>query len=277
MTRPRPRPADRPAREPRERRRASHSLETVLGAAVALLDEAGESALTLRALAARLGTGVGSIYWYVSGKDDLLERAIDHVLGGVLETVRGRADTGDPVEDLRTTAVTLFDAIVDRPWLGSRVMRNIDVPSNSLRMYEELGRQTLRLPLTPRQRFHAVSAVICVVVGSADDLGQDPPPEVLDGTVGRAEFLGEYAERWRSLDAEQFPFLHDVVEVFDGHDDREQFLSVLDLALAGVRRQAETNAAKAADAGSAGGKASTDGKTSTDGTGNPGGTRAVGQ
>lgn len=237
MTGPRPRPADRP---PRGRQRASHSIEAVLTAAVALLDEAGEPALTLRALATRLGTGVGSIYWYVSGKDDLLDRAIDHVLSGVLTAVEGQTSGGDPIDDLRVMAVTLFDAIVDRPWLGAHFMINIDVPGNSLRLYEKLGQQTLRLDLTPRQRFHAVSAIVGVVVGNAVGMGQEPPPEVLEGLVDREEFLGRYAETWRGLDAEEFPFVRDIVDEFDGHDDKEQFLAGLELTLAGLRLQAGT-------------------------------------
>lgn len=237
MTGPRPRPADRPTRG---RRRASHSIDAVLTAAVALLDEAGEPALTLRALATRLGTGVGSIYWYVSGKDDLLERAMDHVLGGVLTAVEEQHRSGDPIDDLRVMAVTLFDAIVDRPWLGGRFMQDIGTQGNALRLYEKLGQQTLRLDLTPRQRFHAVTAIVAVVVGSAADLGQEPPQEVLDGSVGREEFLGRYAEMWRELDTEEYPFLHEIVDEFDGHDDKEQFLAALELTLAGLRRQSGT-------------------------------------
>ncbi|MFG2600798.1 TetR/AcrR family transcriptional regulator [Streptomyces sp. NPDC048462] len=213
-------------------------MEAVLSAAVALLDEAGAPALTLRALAARLGTGVGSIYWYVSGKDDLLDRAIDHVLGGVLATVEKQSGSGDPIEDLRVMAVTLFDAVVDRPWLGARFMQNIDVEGNALRLYEELGEKTLRLDLTPRQRFHAVTAIVGVVVANAADMGQEPPQEVVDGLVGREEFLGRYAATWRTLDAGTYPFLHDIVDEFDGHDDKEQFLSGLELTLAGLRLQA---------------------------------------
>ncbi|MDP5314116.1 helix-turn-helix domain containing protein [Streptomyces poriferorum] len=213
-------------------------MEAVLTAAVALLDEAGEQALTLRALAGRLGTGVGSIYWYVSGKDELLDRAIDHVLGGVLSAVQVQVRSDDPIDDLRMMAVTLFDAIVDRPWLGTQFMRNIADRGNSLRLYEALGEQTLRLDLTPKQRFHAVSAVVGVVVGSAADLGQEPPEEVLDGAVGRDEFLGRYAEMWRELDAGEYPFMHEIVDEFDGHDDKEQFLAALELTLAGLRLQA---------------------------------------
>ncbi|WP_299532115.1 TetR/AcrR family transcriptional regulator [uncultured Streptomyces sp.] len=210
-------------------------MEAVLSAAVALLDEAGEPALTLRALAARLGTGVGSVYWYVSGKDELLERAIDHVLGGVLADVERQADGEDPIDDLRMIAVKLFDAIVDRPWLGGHFMQNSDIQGNSLRLYEKLGRQTLRLDLTPRQRFHAVTAIFSVVIGNAADMGQEPPQEVLDGLVGRDEFLGRYAERWRALDAEEYPFMRSIADEFEGHDDKEQFLAALDLMLAGLR------------------------------------------
>ncbi|WP_328723834.1 TetR/AcrR family transcriptional regulator [Streptomyces sp. NBC_00247] len=213
-------------------------METVLSAAVDLLDEAGEPALTLRALAARLGTGVGSIYWYVSGKQDLLDRAIDHVLTGVLAAVEAQPRSEDAIDDLREMALKLFDAIVDRPWLGAHFMRTAVVRGNSLRLYEMLGEQTLRLDLTPRQRFHAVSAIVSVVVGSAADIGQEPPAEVLDGSVDREEFLGRFAETWRSLPAEEFPFVRDIVEVFDGHDDKEQFLAALELSLAGLRLQA---------------------------------------
>ncbi|QMU76855.1 TetR/AcrR family transcriptional regulator [Streptacidiphilus sp. PB12-B1b] len=213
-------------------------MEAVLTAAVALLDEAGQSALTFRALAARLGTGVGSIYWYVSSKDELFDRATDHVVGEALIAVQAQTGSDDPIADLRAMAVTLFDAIVERPWLAAYFMRNTDVQGNSLRLYEELGRQTLRLDLTPRQRFHAVSAVFGVVVGTAADLGAEIPQELLDGKVDRDQFLARYAETWRGLDPAQFPFVHEIADEFAAHDDRDQFLAALDLTLAGLRLQA---------------------------------------
>src|SRR5689334_18492902 len=98
------------ARQAGPRRRASHSMEAVLSEAAALLDQAGASALTFRALATRLGTGVGSIYWYVDSKDELLDRATDHVLEGVLADTERFTQNDDPIEDVRAIAVTLFDA-----------------------------------------------------------------------------------------------------------------------------------------------------------------------
>lgn len=225
-----------------ERRRASHSLEAVLSEAVALLDEAGESALTFRALAGRLGGGVASIYWYVASKDELLDRATDHAIAGVLAAVERRSaeaelEGADPIDVLRVLAVTLFDAIVARPWLTAYFMRNTTLQPNSLRLYEHFGRQTLRLELTARQRFHAVSAILGVVMGTAADLGQEPPSEVLDGSVDRAQFLDRVAQSWRDSDAGAYPFLHEIVEEFAVHDDLDQFRAALDLTLAGLRLQ----------------------------------------
>ncbi|MFB7245613.1 TetR family transcriptional regulator [Streptomyces populi] len=213
-------------------------MESVLTEAVALLDEAGAPALTFRALAQRLGGGVASIYWYVASKEELLDRATDHVVGAVLTDIEALPGSDDPIDDLRAMAVTLFDAIVRRPWLGTYFMRNTDIQGNALRLYEKLGQQTLRLDLSAQQRFHAVSAITGVVIGSAVDLGQEPPEEVLDGTVTHDEFLSRFAQAWRELDPEEFPFVHEIVDEFDGHDDVDQFRSALELTLAGLRLQA---------------------------------------
>ncbi|TQF73261.1 TetR/AcrR family transcriptional regulator [Rhodococcus spelaei] len=214
-------------------------MEAVIGEAVALLDEAGESALTFRALAARLGGGVASIYWYVSNKDELLDRATDHVLGDVVARTDQFPDTDDPIADLRAIAVALFDAVVDRPWLGGYLMRDTGVQPNGLHLYESLGRQVMRLGLSPRDTFHGVSAVLGFVIGTATDLGQQIPPEVADGTVTGAEYITRFANQWRALDPDEHPYIHYIVDEFDGHDDGDQFRAGLDLLLAGLRLQAD--------------------------------------
>lgn len=224
--------------EPRRgRRRASHSMEAVITEAVALLDEAGESALTFRALAARLGGGVASIYWYVSSKDELLDRASDHVLAGVLARTETSVGSDDPIDDVRAIAITLFDAIADRPWLGSYFMRNTDAQPNALLLYERLGQQVMRLDLPPRESFHSVSAVLGFVIGIAADLGQEPPREVLDGEVTRDEYIARFADQWRAKDPAAYPFLHYVLDEFADHDDTDQFRAGLELLLTGIRLQ----------------------------------------
>lgn len=230
-------PAERPTGG--SRRRVSHSLEAVIEAAVAILDESGESALTFRALAARLGGGVGSIYWYVSNKDELLNRATDQVMEAVLTTTEALGDDGDPIDNVRDIAMALFQAIVERPWLAAYFMRNTTIQSNGLLLYERLGEQLLRLNRPPRQTFHAVSAVLGYVIGVAADLGQTPPKEVLDGTISAAAYLGAIADEWRSLDPAEYPFMHYIVDEFDGHRDIDQFRSGLELLLAGIRLETQ--------------------------------------
>ncbi|MFT3900670.1 MAG: TetR/AcrR family transcriptional regulator C-terminal domain-containing protein [Gordonia sp. (in: high G+C Gram-positive bacteria)] len=220
------------------RRRASHSMEAVLSEAVALLDEKGEQGLTFRALAARLGGGVASIYWYVSNKAELLDRATDHVLQGVVEQAREFHGAADPVDDIRSIAQALFDAVVDRPWLGTLLMRETDAHTSGMQIYELIGQQIMRLPLTPREAFGAVSAVTSFVIGTATDLGHTPPPELLEGHTNRDEFLHEAADGWRALDPDEYPFIHFIVDEFDGHDDTEQFQAGLELILEGLRQQA---------------------------------------
>jgi hypothetical protein len=56
--------------------------------------------------------------------------------------------------------------------------------------------------------------------------------------VSRDEYIARFADEWRGLDPEAFPFLHHIVDEFAGHDDREQFRAGLDLLLAGLRLQA---------------------------------------
>lgn len=231
---------DRPrrsARSARTRERASHSLDSVLSEAVAILDEQGAQGLTIRALAARLGGGPASIYWYVSGRDELLDLAADAVLAGVLAAVAD-VHTDDPIDDMRTIAVALFDAIVDRPWLGAYALRNTGAQPHGLALYERIGEQTQRLELTARQRFHATSAVVGFVLGTAVDMGQEPPAEVVAGEISRSEYLTRAADQWRAMDEASFPFIHEIVDEFAGHDDADQFRAGLDLLLDGLRRQA---------------------------------------
>ncbi|MEZ0493501.1 TetR/AcrR family transcriptional regulator [Kineococcus sp. TBRC 1896] len=218
----------------RTRQRASHSLEAVVGEAVVLLDEAGESALTFRALAARLGGGVGSIYWYVSGKDELIDLAGDHVIASVLAATEDRTGAEDPLDDVRATAVAFFDAVVVRPWLGGRFLGDTEQQPNGMRLYERFGQQVMRLGLPPRRSFEAVSAVLGYVVGTAADLGRQSTALGAE----RDSELAQHVERWRALDEREFPFVHFVLDEFATHDDGEQFRAGLDLLLAGLRLQA---------------------------------------
>ena len=61
------------------------SRDEVLEGALALLDEVGLDALTMRRLAESLGVQAGAIYWHFTDKQALLDAMIDAMLAGLLE------------------------------------------------------------------------------------------------------------------------------------------------------------------------------------------------
>ncbi|GAA4487084.1 TetR/AcrR family transcriptional regulator C-terminal domain-containing protein [Actinoallomurus oryzae] len=82
-------------------------------AGVAIADEEGLTAVSMRRIAARLGTGTTSLYRYVAKKDDVLELMVDEVMG----ELRGTVLTGDWRADLRTIARLLRETALRHPWL----------------------------------------------------------------------------------------------------------------------------------------------------------------
>ncbi|WP_371536973.1 TetR/AcrR family transcriptional regulator [Streptomyces sp. NBC_00466] len=71
-------------------------LDKITAATVRLLDSEGLAKFSMRRLAAELGVTAMSVYWYVDTKDDLLELAVDAVMG---ELVLSGAEVGSDGSD----------------------------------------------------------------------------------------------------------------------------------------------------------------------------------
>jgi AcrR family transcriptional regulator len=77
--------------QPARSTRDSLSQETVVEAAIRLVEDDDLDALTMRRLAAELGTAVTSIYWHVGNRDALLDLMVDKLLADMRDvTVVGR-------------------------------------------------------------------------------------------------------------------------------------------------------------------------------------------
>lgn len=61
--------------------------ESIVTAALAQIDEAGVSALSMRSLAERLGVEAMSLYRYVRGREDLLEGVVDVLTGHLMDSL----------------------------------------------------------------------------------------------------------------------------------------------------------------------------------------------
>lgn len=72
----RPPPDPGPPRKPLSR-------ESIVTAALGVLDRSGLDALNMRGVAQELGTGPASLYAHVSGKDELLDLVLERVLGEI--------------------------------------------------------------------------------------------------------------------------------------------------------------------------------------------------
>ncbi|MEV0385748.1 TetR/AcrR family transcriptional regulator [Nonomuraea sp. NPDC050643] len=213
---------------PRNPRRTDGlSRELIVQAATDLLDGGGESALTLRALTARLSTGYGAIYHHVADKSDLLAAATDDIIGRVLADVV--IDT-DPREALRGVALGLFDAIDAHPWVGAELSRQPWRPA-LLDFYESIGRLLDALAVPERARFDAAGALVNYVLGVAV---QNAANTRRRAGTDRGAFLDTVAEQWAQVDPGQYPFVHEAATRLREHDDREQFLAGVDIFLAGI-------------------------------------------
>lgn len=138
-----------PRRGRSRRPRVQLDIDRIVDAAIAMCDRDGADALTMRNVAAQLGVGVMSLYWYVATKNDLELLIRERVL---LEDWDGEGVTGDLRHDLAQLARALRDKIRRHPWvldvwsrapdystgppdLGGGLLRHIET---SLRIVEDL-------------------------------------------------------------------------------------------------------------------------------------------
>jgi TetR/AcrR family tetracycline transcriptional repressor len=78
------RPPEPPWRSPKgDDRRTPLNREAIVDAAFAVLDREGLDALSMRRLAAQLGTGPASLYWHVRNKDELIDLMLERAIGEV--------------------------------------------------------------------------------------------------------------------------------------------------------------------------------------------------
>lgn len=215
-------------KRPAERRGDALSRERIVGAAVELLDVAGEGGLTFRALAASLKTGSGAIYWHVANKSELLVAATDAVL---TDAMAAEAAGDTPENAIRAVALGVFDAIDAHPWVGSE-LTHAPPPPAVLRIFERIGRQVQVLGVPASAQFTAASTVLNFIVGVG---GQNAAnARVFEGVTNRTDFLTVVSASWAALDPDEFPFTRGVADELREHDDREQFLEGIDLILAGI-------------------------------------------
>jgi len=208
---------------------AALSRDTIIDAAIALLDSSGESGLTFRALAAKLATGAGAIYWHVADKHALFMAASDVIMARAIGVSLPDAT---PRQNIQTLALAVFEAMDQHPWLGSALSQ---APGQlpTVRLLERLGRQVAALGVPAGQQWVAACTLLNYLLGvGGQNAANASIARVQD--LERMHFLETLSAAWSQLDAQEYPFTRSVAAKLREHDDRADFLAGIDLIVQGM-------------------------------------------
>lgn len=130
--------------------------DRILGAAREIIDSEGFSALSMRALAARVGLSAGAIYMYYAGKNDLigaLWQDASNDLGIHLEGIS--RNEPDPIAALRAVAIAYADFALRHP-IPFRLLFSLNV-ERPPQPFDEDGRNHPAYDLVRRRMAEAIA------------------------------------------------------------------------------------------------------------------------
>ncbi|MEU4532692.1 TetR family transcriptional regulator [Micromonospora ureilytica] len=137
-----------------------HSRDSIVVAAIALADTEGLAAVSMRAVAAALGAGAGSLYRYLSSRDDLLDLMTDRAVGELRPYPQVEDDWLETMVLLGQRQLVLFGA---HPWLLDVIHRPSGVGPESLAWFDNCLRilEPVRCPVAAK--FEAIAMMTGVV------------------------------------------------------------------------------------------------------------------
>lgn len=147
-------------------RRPRFSRDQIAAAALAIADDEGFEAVTMRRIASALGAGTMSLYRYIETKDDLLALIDDAILA---EAVVPGQLPADWQEALALIARRSVRAYLRHPWaiqaLQGRVGPSASAGPNGLRRFEQCLAAVAGSPLSPTARLDLLGIVDDYVYG----------------------------------------------------------------------------------------------------------------
>ena len=207
-------------------RREPLSRARVLEAAVALADETGLDAFSMRGLAQELGVVPMALYKHVANKDELLDGMVDIVFGEI-ESPSGEVDWRTA---MRRRAVSVREALKRHPWAIGLMESRQPGPAN-LRNHNAVMGCLREAGFSFQAAIHAYSVQDAYIYGFAlqeKDLGFDRPESAGEAVQRRAE----------TINAHDYPYLVEIATKLPetGYDPAAEFVWGLDLILDGLER-----------------------------------------
>jgi AcrR family transcriptional regulator len=138
----------------------AHSRDVIVATAIALADAGGIAAVSMRAVATELDTSAGSLYRYLSSRDDLLDLMTDRVAGELRPYPETDGDWLDAMLLLARRQLALHRR---HPWLLDVVHRPSGIGPESLAWMDNCLRilEPVRCPMTAK--FEAIAMMTGVV------------------------------------------------------------------------------------------------------------------
>lgn len=123
-------PATRTSRSSRRRNGRVVSRDQIIEAATRIADEESIEALTIRRLAADVGTGAMTLYSYFRNKEEILDAIADHVLGGF---TLPPAEENEPRAVVRSLAFAFLRMMREHPSIVRLFTTRVTTSRESLR------------------------------------------------------------------------------------------------------------------------------------------------
>jgi AcrR family transcriptional regulator len=198
----------------------------VLAAAIALADDGGIEALSMRRLARELGVEAMSLYNHVANKDEILD--------GIVEVITEEAELPPEGTEwkaaIRESAISTRDMFVRHPWASRLWMSRQGGGSARLRRGDWLLRTLREAGLSTELTYHAYHIVESHILGfTVQQLNFPYSGDELEGIANR--FLAR-------LPAGEYPdFVEHVKQHLEPHEGAEGGFELgLDLILDGLER-----------------------------------------
>ncbi|MFK0281380.1 TetR/AcrR family transcriptional regulator C-terminal domain-containing protein [Streptomyces sp. NPDC090499] len=206
----------------------------VLGAAVALADDGGVDALSMRRIAQALGVVPMALYKHVANKNELLDGMIDVLVG----EIDPPADGTGWKDTVRLRVLSARRMLLRHPWAPEVIearMKARATPTPALLAYLDSMVGILRAGGFPVDLVHhALHVMGSRLLGFSQELFEDRPGRAPDADALPAE---EMAARFPHLTELAMAVAHDPESVVgSGCDDQFEFEFALDLTLDGLER-----------------------------------------
>lgn len=193
-------------------------------AARRIVAEEGAQRLTMRRVAAEVGSTPMALYHHVRDKDELLLLLLDEYAARAL---RRPAPSATARGQVIAAAAAIHDALSAFPWVAGLLTADDLMSPAALWFVEQIVDGLIRSGLTPEQAVHGYRAVwhytlgrITVATAAAERRDRDPRPtrrEQIYRALDPAELprLAALADRWAELTA-QDTYLDGLTALVDG-------------------------------------------------------------